>query len=156
MLQQARVFPLKNLANALQKHFEYDQIKLKKIFGWGQEAFGKKKKKKEWQINHKLPSSRRSLKIQRYLFLWKLSHRKFPLFFFLSTDFQTFDKNVNPSKQTRKQRKSLSRLPLAKYLEFFDVPKNSEHINTFREAWLRKSPLQIPKFNFLEQKRVNA
>ena len=46
----------------------------------------------------------------------------------------------------------LSCLPLAKYLDFYDVPKNSEHINTFRGARLKKSPFQIPKFNFLEQK----
>jgi hypothetical protein len=47
--------------------------------------------------------------------------------------------------------------PLAKYLDFFyDVPENSEHINTFRGAWLKKSPFQIQKFNFLEQKKANA
>jgi len=57
----------KNLANALQKHFEYDQIKTK-IFGLkrqGHEAIEKRKRHK----NHKLPSFRCSLKIQRYLFL---------------------------------------------------------------------------------------
>ena len=54
------------------------------------------------------------------------------------------------------QRIFFSCFPLAKYLDFYDVPKNSEHINTFRGARLKKSPSQIPKFNFLEQKKVNA
>ncbi len=59
-------FTLKNLANALQKHFEYDQIKTK-IFGLKDKAT--KPLKREKGMNHKLPSFRCSLKIQRYLFL---------------------------------------------------------------------------------------
>ena len=54
------------------------------------------------------------------------------------------------------KEKSFSCLPLAEYLEFYDVSKNSEHINTFRGAPTQKSPFQIPKFNFLVQKKVNA
>ena len=54
------------------------------------------------------------------------------------------------------KEKSFSRLPLAEYLEFYDVSKNSEHINTFLRGPTQKSPFQIPKFNFLEQKKVNA
>ncbi len=39
------VFPLKNLANALQKHFEYDQIKTK-IFGLKDKAIKAIEKRK--------------------------------------------------------------------------------------------------------------
>ena len=67
-----------------------------------------------------------------------------------------FDKNVNLSKNKPGSRNILSRLPLAKYLDFYDVSKNSEHINTFRGAPTQKSPFQIQKFNFLEQKKANA
>ncbi len=60
-------------------------------------------------------------------------------------------------KQTRKQKISFLPSPSLKHLDFYDVSKNSEHINTFRGARLTKSPSQIPKFNFLEQKKkVNA
>ncbi len=60
-------------------------------------------------------------------------------------------------KQTRKHKDILSRLPLAEYLDFFyDVSKNSEHINTFRGAPTQESPFQIQNFNFLEQKKANA
>ena len=55
-------------------------------------------------------------------------------------------------KQTRKQKISFSPSPSLKYLDFYDVSKNSEHINTFRGARLKKSPFQIPKFNFPKQK----
>jgi len=43
--------------------------------------------------------------------------------------------------------------PSLKYLEFNDVSKNSEHINTFSRGPTQKSPFQIPKFNFLVQKK---
>ncbi len=55
-------------------------------------------------------------------------------------------------KQTRKQKNLFLAFPSLKYLDSYDVSKNSEHINTFRGARLKKSPFQIPKFNFPEQK----
>ncbi len=59
-------------------------------------------------------------------------------------------------KQTRKQKNSFLAFPSLKYLDIHDVSKNSEHINTFRRGPTQKSPFQIPKFNFLEQKKVNT
>jgi hypothetical protein len=61
-------------------------------------AFEKKKREKRKGKNHKLPSFRCSLKFKD-TFSCEIFTRKFPLF---STDIQTFDKNVNLSKQTRK------------------------------------------------------
>ena len=56
-------------------------------------------------------------------------------------------------KTNPEAEKIFSCFPLAKYLDFFyDVSKNSEHINTFRGTRLKKSPFQIPKFNFPKQK----
>ncbi len=81
-------------------------------------------------------------------FLVKLSHQIFPLF----NRFSIFDKNVNLSKANPEAENFFFVFPSLKYLDFYDVSKNSEHINTFRGARLRKSPSQIPKFNFLEQK----
>jgi len=73
--------------------------------------------------------------------LVKLSHKFSPLF----NRFSTFDKNVNLSKANPEAEKPFLDLPLAKYLDFFyDVSKNSEHINTFRGAPTQKSPSQIP------------
>ena len=81
--------------------------------------------------------------------LVKFSHKFSPLF----NRFSTFDKNVNLPKANPEAENPFLDLPLAKYLDFFyDVSKNSEHINTFRGARLKKSPFQIPKLNFLEQK----
>ena len=74
-------FTLKNLANALQKHFEYDQIKTK-IFGLKDEGYEAIETRKG--MNHKLPSFRCSLKIQRYLSC-EIFTQRFPLF---STDFR--------------------------------------------------------------------
>ncbi len=86
--------------------------------------------------------------IQRCLFLWNF-HTKCSLF---STDFQTFDKNVNLSKTNPEAENFFLAFPSLKYLDFYDVSKNSEHINTFLRGPTQKSPFQIPKFNFLEQK----
>jgi hypothetical protein len=74
--------------------------------------------------------------------------QRFPLF---STDFQFSTRMLIFRKQTRKQKISFSPFPSLKYLDFYDVSKNSEHINTFRRGLTQKSPFQIPKFNFLEQ-----
>ncbi len=84
----------------------------------------------------------------RCLLLWS-SHTNFPPLF---NRFSTFDKNVNLSKTNPEAENFFLVSPSLKYLDFYDVPKNSEHINTFRGARLKKSPFQIPKFNFLEQK----
>jgi len=85
-------------------------------------------------------------------FLVKLSHKIFPLF----NRFSIFDKNVNLSKANPEAENFFLVFPSLKYLDFYDVSKNSEHINTFRGAPTHKSPSQIPKSNFLEQKKVNA
>ena len=53
-------------------------------------------------------------------------------------------------EQTRKQKIPFSIFPSLNTSIFYDVSKNSEHINTFRGA--QKSPFQVPKLNFLEQK----
>jgi hypothetical protein len=135
----------KNLANTLQKVL--NMIKLRFDFRFkrcGHEATEKRKAK-----NHKLPLSRHFLKFKMSLFV-KFSHKLSPLF----NRFSTFDKNVNLSKANPEAKFFFpSCLPLAKYLDFYDVSKNSEHIKTFREARLKKSPSQIQKFNFLKQKK---
>jgi hypothetical protein len=65
---------IQNLADALQKHFEYDQIKIK-IFGWGYAAFEKRKGK-----NHKLPSLRHSLKFKDTFSCEIFTQKDFPSF----------------------------------------------------------------------------
>jgi hypothetical protein len=60
----------------------------------------------------------------------KFSHNLSPLF----NRFSTFDTNVNLSKANPEAKYFLSCFPLAEYLDFYDVSKNSEHIKTFREA----------------------
>ncbi len=125
------------------KHFEYDQIKIK-IFGF--KRCGYKANKKRKAKNHKLPSSRHFLKL-KMSFLVKFPH-KFPLF---STDFQLSSRMLIFRKQTRKQRFP-SCLPLAKYLDFYDVSKNSELIKTFQEARLKSHPPKFKSLTFLNRK----
>ena len=95
--------------------------------------------------NHKLPSFRRPLKkIQRYLLLWNFHTEDFPSFqpiFKLSTRMLIF-RNKPGSKEN-----SFLPSPSLKYLDFYDVSKNSEHIKTFREAWLKS---QFPKWKSLQ------
>jgi hypothetical protein len=56
-------------------------------------------------------------------------------------------------KQTRKQKDPFSIFPSLNTSIFYDVSKNSEHINTFRGARLKSHPSKkFQKFNFLEQK----
>ena len=81
-------------------------------------------------------------------FLWNL-HTKISSLF---NRFSIFDKNVNLSKANPEAENLFLAFPSLKYLDFYDVSKNSEHINTFRGTPTHKSPFQIPKFNFLEQK----
>ena len=140
-------FTLKSLANALQKYFEYDQIKTK-IFGSKRQGYKAIEKEKKARKTINCHHSDVLWKFKRYLFLWNF-HTKFSLF---STDFQFSTRMLIFRKQTRKQKISFSPSPSLKYLDFYDVSKNSEHINTFRGALTHKSPSQIPKFNFLEQK----
>ncbi len=80
-------------------------------------------------------------------FLVKLSHKIFPLF----NRFSTLDKNVNLSKTNPEAKKFFLVSPSLNTSIFYDVSKNSEHINTFRGARLKKSPSQIPKLNFLKK-----
>jgi hypothetical protein len=72
----------------------------------------------------------------RCLLLW-ISHTNFhPLF----NRFSTFDKNVDLSKINLETEKSFLVFPSLNTSIFYDVSKNSEHINTSRGALLRKSP----------------
>jgi hypothetical protein len=102
---------LKNLANALQKHFEYDQIKTK-IFGLKDEGYEAIETRKS--MNHKLPSFRCSLKIQRYLSCVIFTQR----FLLFSTDFSIFDRNVNLSKINPEAENFFLAFPLAKIPRF--------------------------------------
>ncbi len=122
------VFPLKNLANT-PKHFEYDQIKIK-IFGLKDEATKPFKKRKRSK-NHKLPSFRRSLKFKD-TFACEIFTQRFPLFFQPIFNFQQrmlIFRNKPGSIEI-----SFLPSPSLKYLDFYDVSENSEHINTFRGA----------------------
>jgi len=77
--------------------------------------------------------------------LVKFSHKIFPLFNRISI----FDKNVNLSKANPEAERPFLDLPLAKYLDFFyDVSKNSEHINTFRGARLKSHPSKFQSLTF--------
>ena len=104
-----------------------NMIKLNlRFFGLKDEAtkaFGKRNGK-----NHKLPSFRCSLKSKDTfsceIFTQKISPSFQPIFK-LSTRMLIF------WNKPGSEEKSFSCLPLAGYLEFYDVSKNSEHINTF-------------------------
>jgi hypothetical protein len=130
-----------------------NMIKLKKkklkIFGLNDEATKPLEKEKAKTINchhsdvlwnSKTPS------------LVKFSHKIFPLF----NRFSTFDKNVNLSKANPEAENSFLVFPSLNTSIFYDVSKNSEHTKTFRGARPKSHPPKIQKFNFLEQKKVNA
>jgi hypothetical protein len=93
------------------KHFEYDQIKTK-IFGFKNEATKPLKRGKS--INHKLPSLRCSLKIQRHFFLWNFHTR----FSSLSTDFQFSTRMLIFRKTNPEAEKLFLAFPLAKIPRF--------------------------------------
>ena len=79
-------------------------------------------------------------------FLVKFSHRKFPLF---STDIQTFDKNVNLSKQTRKQRKSLLLVfPSLNTSNFTTYLKIASTLTPFWGARLKSHPSKFRSLTF--------
>jgi hypothetical protein len=77
-------------------------------------AFEKKKKEKRKGKNHKLPSFRCSLKIQRYLSCVIFTQR----FLLFSTDFSIFDRNVNLSKINPEAENFFLAFPLAKIPRF--------------------------------------
>ncbi len=135
------VFSLKNLANALQKHFEFDQIKIK-IFGLKDKAM--KPLKREKGKNHKLPSFRCSLKIQRYLFFVKRSHKIFPLF----NRFSIFDKNVNLSKVNPEAENFFLAFPSLKYLDFTTYPKIASTLTPFEGPDSKSHPSKFRSLTF--------
>ncbi len=130
------------------KHFEYDQIKIK-IFGLKRQGYEASEKRKA--KNYKLPLSRRS-KNKRCRFLWKISHKIFPLF----DRFSTFDKNVNLSKANQEAENFFLAFPLLNTSIFYDGSKNSEHIKTFREARLKSHPPKFRSLTFLNKEKVNS
>jgi hypothetical protein len=107
---QACVLRLKTLPTP-PKHFEYDQIKTK-IFGLKDEGYEAIETRKS--MNHKLPSFRCSLKIQRYLSCVIFTQR----FLLFSTDFSIFDRNVNLSKINPEAENFFLAFPLAKIPRF--------------------------------------
>ena len=117
-------FLLKNLANTLQNVLNTIKLtpdfRFKKAWPW---SHWRKKGK-----NHKLPSFRRSLKFKETLACETFTQR-FPLF---STDSQLSTRMLIFRKQTRKQKNLFLAFPSLKYLDSYDVSKNSEHIKTFR------------------------
>ena len=88
--------------------------------------------------NHKLPSFRCSLKSKDTFSCEIFTQKISPLFNRYSNFRQRMliFRNKPGSKE-----KSFSRLPLAEYLEFYDVSKNSEHINTFLRGPTQKVTL---------------
>jgi hypothetical protein len=117
------------------KHFEYDQIELK-IFGLKDEATKPLEREMAKTINCHHSDVLWNSKIP---FPVKFSHRKFPLF---STDIQTFDKNVNLSKQTRKQRKVFFLVfPSLNTSNFTTYPKIASTLTPFWGARLKKVTL---------------
>ena len=131
---QACVLRLKPCQRTPQ-HFEYDQIQIK-IFGWGHAAFEKRKTAKTINCHHSDVLWKKNF--QRYLLLWNFHTEDFPSFqpiFKLSTRMLIF-RNKPGSKEN-----SFLPSPSLKYLDFYDVSKNSEHINTFRGAPTQKVTL---------------
>ncbi len=92
--------------------------------------------------------ARHSLKL-KMSFLVKLSHKIFPLF----NRFSTFDKNVNLSKANPEAENFFLAFPSLKYLDFYDVSKNSEHINTFEGLRLRRVTLPKSRSLTFQNKR---
>jgi len=118
------------------KRSEYDQIKIwfsvLKKKGCGRKATEERKAKAIIAIIQTF------LENSRCLLLWN-SHTNFPPLF---NRFSIFDKNVNLSK-TNPEAKRIFFLvfpSLNTSIFFYDVSKNSEHINTFRGAPTQKSP----------------
>jgi len=72
----------------------------------------------------------------------KFSHKLCPLF----NRFSTFDKNVNLSKANPEAKFFFLAFPSLKYLDFYDVSKNSEHIKTFSRGLTQKSTPKMEKF----------
>ncbi len=134
------VFLFKNLANALQKHFEYDQIKTK-IFGLKDEAIKPLKREKAKTIN--CHHSDVLWKIQRYLFLWNFHTKISPLF----NRFSIFDKNVNLSKANPEAEKnSFLVFPSLNTSIFTTYPKIASTLTPFEGPRLKSHP---PKFRSL-------
>ncbi len=69
----------------------------------------------------------------RCLFLWKFSHKTFPLFNRLST----FDKNVNLSKINPETEKFFLVLPSLNTSIFTTYLKIASTLRPFRKAWLK-------------------
>jgi len=120
---------------------------------FGLKRCGRKATEKRKARNHKLPLSRHFLKFKMSP-LVKFSHKFSPLF----NRFSTFDKNVNLSKNKPGSTENFFLVsPSLKYLDFYDVSKNSEHINTFRGAPTQKShPSKFRSLTFRNKKKVNA
>ena len=76
----------------------------------------------------------------------------------LSNRFSTFDKNVNLSRINPEAENFFLAFPLAKIPRFFTTYlKIANTLTPFEGPRPRKSPSQIPKFNFLKQtKKVNT
>ena len=82
--------------------------------------------------------------------LVKFSHKFSPLF----NRFSIFDKNVNLSKNKPGSTENFFLVsPSLKYLDFYDVPKNSEHINTFRGARLKSHPSKFRSLTFQNKRK---
>ncbi len=123
------------------KRFEYDQIKIWFSVTKGVAMKPPKRERQIKTINCHYPDI--SWNSRCLLFFVKFSHKFSPLF----KRFSTFDKNVNLSKANSEAENFLLAFPSLKYLDFHDVSKNSEHIKTFREAWLKS---QFPKWKILQ------
>ncbi len=117
----------KNVLNMIKLRFDFRSKKVWPRSHW-----------KENGKNHKLPLSRHFLKFKMSL-LVKLSHKIFPLF----NRFSTFEKNVNLPKANPEAENFFLVFPSLNTSVSYDVSKNSEHIKTFREAWLKS---QLPKW----------
>jgi hypothetical protein len=137
------VFPLQNLAKNTPKQNVLNMIKSKFDFRFKKGVAVKPlKRERQETINCHYPDISWKFKISLPV---KISHKFSPLF----NRFSTFDKNVNLSKANPEAENPFLDLPLAKYLDFFyDVSKNSEHINTFRGARLKSHPSKFQSLTF--------
>ena len=143
------VFLLENLAKILKKkrRFEYDQIK-NLIFGL--KRCGRKATEKRKARNHKLPLSRHFLKFKMSPLV--NSHTNFPLF---STDFQLSTRMLIFRKTNPETENFFLVSPSLNTSIFTTYLKIASTLTPF-EGPDSKSPFLIPKFNFLEQEKVNA
>ena len=144
MLQRF-AFTFRTLPTHSKNIFEYDQIKLM-IFRFKRRGYKSLWKEKRQKTNHKLPSFRCSLKSKDTFSCEILTQKISPSF---QPIFKLSTKNVNLSKQTRKQRKSLLLVfPSLNTSNFTTYLKIASTLTPFWGARLKSHPSKLRSLPF--------